>query len=1265
MNVVMPVKNERGNAGVHPRKIPWNMWIFTLFTLFTVGCLLLTGCGENRSGKITENSSLSEFLKGKRLGVMTGTTMDALAIKEFSDSAIVYGNNINDLALMLKAGKLDAFLMTEPESRMLLPKNPELVREGPRYADDDYAFMFARNEAALCEEFSREIRRIKKGGILDKLQKKWFAVGTTAKEMPSPAVASPRGELKYAVYPHSEPFCYLRDGKVVGYDVEIAEMVAAKLGYRLKPVILDWGGYLASVMSGKVRMGIGCTAVTDERKQNVLFSEPDYRSGIVVIIRKIDQTRLAEHRDVSRKGTAANAMIRLNVPGKKIGVPQGAAAMTVGEKLFDKAKILYFSSLADGYAAVKYKKIDAFLFDRHSMNYATVVNPELKLIPEDLAEEHIVIGLPKKHHELRNKVNAFIREYRANGVYQDMHKRWLDSPTHVMPDIPAPSAPTVKLKIATEGLNEPMNYFGKDGKVTGFDVEFIKRLAVFLNAEIEIETMTYPALIAATETGRIDMMVSNLNATPERAKSMLMTEDYVDSAIAAMVHADFIEEGAPEKDGIRSLADLKGKKAASITGSGFQVLTDPLQSGIQHVFFNDIHTCVAALRTGKVDAVLLDKPMTQMFASRFSTDTRFVCVYAKDYYGFAFRKGSPLTEQASKVIRELKKSGEMEKFAEKWLGGGDAEIAVWTHKKDFDGSAGILRYASDPTQEPMCYTDKNGNPCGLDIEVMRRVAYELNMKFQFISMNFGSLIEALLAEKADAAGGSMSITEERKKRVDFAECYYEGGLSILARKKAGKSAGITDLSQLNGKRVGILSGTTLDVVIKQKLPQAIPTYFNGFTDLPIALNAGKISAFLIEMPQFAAVKKQYPGMTMLSQQLSHDEYAFVFSKRNKNLCDEFSRQIRNMKSDGTLKKLEAQWFSSDSSVQTVPFPTVALPKGKLRFAIAPQMEPFAFLREGKPVGYDLDVARMAAARMGYIAEPVILDFSAILEAVNAGKVDFGASCITITEERKRKMLFSEPDYRGGIVAVVMSEQTAKPETSSFLNSFKESFERTFLVENRWKLILDGLKITVIITVLAAILGTLLAFPVCFLRRSKRRIPKWIGGLYVSLLQGTPILVILMLLYYVVFAKCDIDAVIVAVIGFGLNFAAYAGEMLRTGIDAVPAGQIEAAKALSLTRFQTFRKVVFPQAARQILPVYRGEFINMLKTTSVVGYIAIQDLTKMSDIIRSRTYEAFFPLIATALIYFAAAWLLASVLSYFEYRLTPGRRVRATKGGASK
>ena len=147
---------------------------------------------------------------------------------------------------------------------------------------------------------------------------------------------------------------------------------------------------------------------------------------------------------------------------------------------------------------------------------------------------------------------------------------------------------------------------------------------------------------------------------------------------------------------------------------------------------------------------------------------------------------------------------------------------------------------------------------------------------------------------------------------------------------------------------------------------------------------------------------------------------------------------------------------------------------------------------------------------------------------------------------------------------------------------------------------------------------------------------WLSGparVYISILRGMPVLVLLMLIFYVVFASVDIDPLLVAIIAFGMNFAAYVSEIFRTGIEGVDRGQTEAGIAMGFCKVQTFLHVVLPQTVQRILPVYKGEFISLVKMTSIVGYIAVQDLTKASDIIRSRTFDAFFPLIMVALLYF--------------------------------
>ena len=223
---------------------------------------------------------------------------------------------------------------------------------------------------------------------------------------------------------------------------------------------------------------------------------------------------------------------------------------------------------------------------------------------------------------------------------------------------------------------------------------------------------------------------------------------------------------------------------------------------------------------------------------------------------------------------------------------------------------------------------------------------------------------------------------------------------------------------------------------------------------------------------------------------------------------------------------------------------------------------------------------------------------------------------------------------------------------SFITSFAGSFQSNIMQENRYLLIFEGLKTTIIISVFSTLFGTLLGAVVCFMRMSRSRVLGLIAKVYISVLRGTPVLVFLMLMFYVVFASIDVNPVIVSVIAFGMNFAAYVAEIYRAGIESIDKGQTEAGIAMGFTKVTTFLFIVLPQTVLRILPVYKGEFISLVKMTSVVGYIAVQDLTKASDIIRSRTFDAFFPLFMVAILYFSISWVLTLSLDYVERQVDP-------------
>lgn len=217
------------------------------------------------------------------------------------------------------------------------------------------------------------------------------------------------------------------------------------------------------------------------------------------------------------------------------------------------------------------------------------------------------------------------------------------------------------------------------------------------------------------------------------------------------------------------------------------------------------------------------------------------------------------------------------------------------------------------------------------------------------------------------------------------------------------------------------------------------------------------------------------------------------------------------------------------------------------------------------------------------------------------------------------------------------------------------------------LFVQGIGNTLLITVMSVLLGTLLGFAVYLLCRSAH--PAVVAGFETvfSILERMPIIVLLMILYYVIFGKANISGIPVSIMAFTMTFTAAMYGMLKTGVMAVSYGQTEAAYALGYTKNAAFFKIVLPQAARLFLPSYCGEIIALVKGTAVVGYIAVQDLTKMSDIVRSRTYEAFFPLIATAIIYAILTWLLTPLVGRLEYVLNPKRRSAETilKGVTTK
>ena len=475
---------------------------------------------------------------------------------------------------------------------------------------------------------------------------------------------------------------------------------------------------------------------------------------------------------------------------------------------------------------------------------------------------------------------------------------------------------------------------------------------------------------------------------------------------------------------------------------------------------------------------------------------------------------------------------------------------------------------------------------------------------------------------------------------------------------------ITALGQLDGQRIGVITGSVFDTYTDQWIEDAQKEYYASYADLVLAVEQGKVAAFLTDEPMARTLCIQNNSVTYLEDFLTEDGYAFAFPKTEKGalLRDQMNQFLEQIQADGRLDEMEEIWFGADESVQVVG-DWIQLPavNGTLEFSSAAINPPFSYVKDGEMVGYDVDMVVRFCEAYGYGLNLHNVELTSFVAGIETGKYDLGAAGFTVTEERAEKVYFSQPNYYGGIVAVVANtEMQGGEEGGGFWAGLAESFQKTFVDENRWQMILSGLGVTVVISLFSALIGSALGFGLCMVRRGKSSVAACLAAAFIRLIQGIPTLVLLLVFYYIVFASTRLSGVVIAVIAFSINFGVYVSEMVRTGIDAVDKGQWEAAAALGFGRAKTFTKVIAPQAARHILPVYKGELISMVKMTSVVGYIAVEDLTKATDLIRSRTFEAFFPLIVTAVIYFLLAWALTSLLGLVELRIDPKRRPRVLK-----
>lgn len=433
---------------------------------------------------------------------------------------------------------------------------------------------------------------------------------------------------------------------------------------------------------------------------------------------------------------------------------------------------------------------------------------------------------------------------------------------------------------------------------------------------------------------------------------------------------------------------------------------------------------------------------------------------------------------------------------------------------------------------------QDGEIVGIDIDIIREVLRRNGMTMEVEDMKFDSIIVAIQTGKGDIAASGLTITDDRKKMVDFSIPYVHAKQVIIVKSDSA----ITSAEDLKGKRIGVQGGTTGDSFVTDNITE--PQRFDDASTAVAALKSGKLDVVVLDYEPARVHVAKNSQLKLLDEPLTSEKYAFAVAKDKKEFLDMINTTLVEMMEDGTIEKIRQKYEKVT----------------------------------------DLEVD----------------------EAVADG-------------------------------------------------SFKDELYTVFVKNDRWRYLWNGFCVTLLVAFFSVVLGVSIGFFVAIIRSTsdltgKLKIANFICKVYLTVIRGTPVVLQLLIIYFVVFGSMDVNKVLVAIIAFGINSGAYVAEIIRSGIMSIDRGQMEAGRSLGLSYNKTMILVILPQALKNVLPALGNEFIVLLKETSVCGFIALEDLTKGGDVIRSQTYNAFLPLIAVALIYLLLVVIFSKVLGMLEKRL---------------
>ncbi|GEM_PF-948 len=961
--------------------------------------------------------------------------------------------------------------------------------------------------------------------------------------------------------------------------------------------------------------------------------------------------------------------------GLRLGVWSGSNLDQVSEERFPDSEKLYYNTASDLAIALVKSRIDGFLCDEPIARMLISQYPSLTVMGEMVSKEQYgyVYAKTEEGKKKRDDFNDFLADYKASGEYNALVDYWFsedcDERQH---DLLSLSGENGVFSVAFYDV-EPF-CFTKNNQKAGLCVDMIYDYCKKRGYDLSYETVTDVGggIIGATQ-GKYDCFVTITSPTEERLQTTYFTDSFYDGGIVMVVR-----NSAYEKSDLStaSLDSVDGMRMGIWNGSKFDTVCQERFPNCERKLYNSGADLAIALTQDKIDAFICDEPVARVLLKEYDNLTTMKDMLEEEGYACLFAKdenGQKLQSEFNAYLARSREDGRFQTLEEIWFGDDESQKVA----RDFASlpdTNGTIKGAVIML-EPFTYI-KNDEIIGYCMDQFYDFCRENGYRGTVEMQNDASAcILGTSSGKYDVFISIAGVTEERKQTMLFSDSVYDGGLVIVVKKPNSDDSAEQEMEtrdrtgeneedkleystweELDKKKIGVLTGSAQEKVIEETFPNCKKIHYSSLSEMLIALKSRKIDAYVIDKQWADQILATEDEVGYIDKSVYSSKICIMVNKEKTAYLEELNEYIRSLEKSGEMDSIRRKWNDQENKDSWENFDFSDLPEinGRIRLGYFNSSEPFNFNLRGKPAGMEIELLYNFFKEYGYAVDAEETNFSSLLVGCATGSYDIAAASTLWTEERAESVNMTEPYYTSTQI-VMVRKANANGNGSGFFASIADSFEKNFIKESRWKLVLSGLGVTLVLAILSMIIGTILGFGLWALRRGNSRFVTRAVSMFIRFIQGIPVVVLLMVLYYVIFADSTISGIVVGVMGFSLNFSVYVAEVFRSGIGAVEKGQWEAASALGFSPSKTFVKVIFPQALVHILPVYKGDFISMMKMTSVVGYIAVQDLTKASDIIRSRTYDALFPLIATAIIYFLLSWALTSLLNLVEIRIDPKKR----------